>query len=228
MKTCTGVSETTGRKAHNFVVSSLDGRTHVSLPPLLDCNTIPDDRSEIPTPDIVQYFPHLAPIAGKIPPVEPDVAIMLLLGRDVFSVHKAREQYNGPHNTPYAQRLDLGWVTVGERCLNGVHKQTKVNVYKTNLLPNGRSSFFEPCTNAIKVKETFVMLRQKTNAFSDFETASLRQTDTLGVDVFQRSADDDKPGLSIEDRKFVEIMDKEMYIDNDNHWVAPLPFRALN
>lgn len=152
MKTFAGVSETTGRKAHNFVVSSLDRQTHIPLPPLLECNALPDDRSEIPTPDIVQHFPHLAPIAGKIPPLEPDTPILLLLGRDILSVHKVHEQYNGPHNTPYTQRLDLGWVIVGEICLGGVHKQTKVNVYKTNVLPNNHTSFLEPYASALQVK----------------------------------------------------------------------------
>ncbi|KAI4872546.1 hypothetical protein NFI96_025158, partial [Prochilodus magdalenae] len=86
------------------------GKAHVALPPLLECNTVPDEHAEIPTPDTVQLFPHLAPVAGKIPPIEEDMPILLLLGRGVLTVHKACEQYNGPHNTPYAQRLDLGWV----------------------------------------------------------------------------------------------------------------------
>lgn len=68
LKTCAGISEATGRKAHNFVVVSLDGQFHVALFSLLECNAMPDDRSEIPTPEIVPYFPHLAPAAGKIPP----------------------------------------------------------------------------------------------------------------------------------------------------------------
>lgn len=225
LKTCAGISEAAGRKAQNFVVASLDGQTRVALPPLLECNTMPDDRSEIPTPDIVQYFPHLAPIAGKIPPLEPDTPILLLLGRDVLSVHKVREQYNGPQNTPYAQRLDLGWVIVGEICLGGAHRQTKVNVYKTNVLQNGRTSFLEPCTSVIHVKETFTLPKLQTIAFSDTEATPLKQTDCLGVNVFQRSPDDDRPSLSIEDKMFLEIMDKEVYLDNDNHWVAPLPFR---
>ncbi|KAK7901877.1 hypothetical protein WMY93_018646 [Mugilogobius chulae] len=168
LKTCAGTSEATGRKAHNFVVASLDGQTQVTLPPLLECNTMPDDRSEIPTPDIVQHFPHLAPIAGKIPPLEPDTPILLLLGRDVLSVHKVREQYNGPHNTPL------------------------------------------PKPQAI--------------AYSEVETP-LKQTDCLGLNVFQITPEDNKPAMSIEDKMFLELMDKEVYMDNDNHWVAPLPFR---
>ncbi|KAL6457432.1 hypothetical protein MHYP_G00343950 [Metynnis hypsauchen] len=228
LRTCAGIKEATGRKAHNFVVSSLDGKTRVLLPPLLECNTMPDDRSEIPTPDIVQHFPHLAPVAGEIPPIEPETPILLLLGRDVLSVHKVREQYNGPHNTPYAQRLDLGWVIVGEVCLGGVHKRTKVNVYKTNVLNNGRTSFLEPCLSTIHVKEKFsAPIQQTTDHASDIiQTAPLKLTDNLGLNVFQRNPDDDKTALSIEHKIFLEIMDREVYMDDDNHWVAPLPFRT--
>ncbi|KAK7919305.1 hypothetical protein WMY93_010589 [Mugilogobius chulae] len=37
--------------------------------------------------------------------------------------------------------------------------------------------------------------------------------------------EDNKPAMSIEDKMFLELMDNEVYMDDDNHWVAPLPFR---
>ncbi|CAC5398316.1 unnamed protein product [Mytilus coruscus] len=38
--------------------------------------------------------------------------------------------------------------------------------------------------------------------------------------------DDDKPSLSIEDRRFLELMDTEMKRDDNSHnWAAPLPFK---
>lgn len=141
------------RKVNGFSVESLDGKTVVALPPLIECNTLPDDRSEIPTPEIAMCFPHLTAVSDKIPPLDSCAPILLLLGRDILSVHKVREQRNGPLNTPYAQRLDLGWVIVGEVCLNGTHCQSSVNAYKTNILPNGRTSFFSPCTKGFNVIE---------------------------------------------------------------------------
>lgn len=41
---------------------------------------------------------------------------MLLLSRDIIRVHKVWK-LNGPHDVPYAQKLDLGWVIVGDVCL---------------------------------------------------------------------------------------------------------------
>lgn len=57
------------------------------------------------------------PIAHLIPELDPDAQILLLLGQDVLQVHKVRYQFNGPNNTPYAPKLDLGWVVIGEVCL---------------------------------------------------------------------------------------------------------------
>lgn len=37
--------------------------------------------------------------------------------------------------------------------------------------------------------------------------------------------DDDKPGLSVEDKEFLAIMDKEFCRDNNGQWVAPFSFR---
>lgn len=151
LRTCAGASKTMGRKADNFIVCSLDGKTQVPLPTLLECNMLPEDCDEIPTPGIAQYFPHLKSMADKIPPYDARAPILLLLGRDILSVHKVREQYNGPGNTPYAQRLDLGWVNVGEVCMGGVHKSETANVCRTNILQNGRTSFFSPCSKGIQV-----------------------------------------------------------------------------
>ena len=230
LRTCSGTVETAGRKASNFTVESLNGETIVMLPTLIECNSMPDDKEEIPTPEITQLFPHLAPVADKIPPPDPSAQILLLLGRDVLSVHKVREQHNGPNNTPYAQRLDLGWVIVGEICLDGAHQPTDVNVYKTNILPNGRASYFTPCPKGIHVKEkaTSQSLQYLPDVlrYSGPSKGSSADTSCIGDSVFLRTADDEKTALSIEDKLFLDLMKKEVCLAEDNHWVAPLPFRS--
>lgn len=49
-------------------------------------------------------------------------------------------------------------------------------------------------------------------------------TDNLGSSVFDRSKDDNKLALSIDDKAFLAIMDAEVYQNKENSWVAPLPF----
>ncbi|XP_056377073.1 uncharacterized protein LOC130273782 isoform X1 [Hyla sarda] len=227
LKTCSGVVETTGRRASNYIIESLDGKTKVTLPTLIECDEIPNDRSEIPTPEVARHHPHLVRISDQIPALDPDAAIILLLGRDILRVHKVREQYNGPHNAPFAQRLDLGWVIVGEVCLDGLHKPEKVNVYRTHLLQNGRTSCLCPCTNSLHIKERLVNPTHHRSIQRCMEDlASTGDTDELGCKVFERTRDDDKLAPSVEDTLFLEIMDREVFRDKSGSWVAPLPFRS--
>lgn len=93
--------------AEGFQIESLDGSVVIPLPPLIECQEIPNNRSEIPTPSAVLHQSHLRPLAKLIPELEPKAEILLLLGRDVLRAHKVREQVKGPHHTPFAQRLDL-------------------------------------------------------------------------------------------------------------------------
>lgn len=85
----------------------MDGKVNIQLPSLLKCDSVPEDRTEIPSPEIAQHHPHLLPVVDKIQPVDHQAPILLLLGRDILRVHKVREQLNGPNNAPYAQKLDL-------------------------------------------------------------------------------------------------------------------------
>lgn len=59
LKTCSGVMETAGRRANNFVVESLDGKVSIALPALIECDMLPDDRTEIPTPETARHYTHL-------------------------------------------------------------------------------------------------------------------------------------------------------------------------
>lgn len=51
------------------------------------------------------------------------------------------------------------------------------------------------------------------------------EKDSLGEGVFQRTPSDDKPAMSMDDKAFLEIMDREVFMDDSNSWVVPLPFR---
>ena len=117
IKTCSGTTETTGRRASGFVVESVNGGVPLLLPTLTEYNLILGNRDDIPTPEAASYHPHLKMVAAEIPPLDPSAEILLLLGRYIIHVHKVCSQCNGPHNAPFAQRLDLGWVIVGDVCL---------------------------------------------------------------------------------------------------------------
>lgn len=96
------------------MVESPDGRCSLPLPTLIECDMLPDNRNEIPTPEAALYHSQLRDIAAEIPALDPQGDILLLLGRDVIQAHKALDQRNGPPNAPFAQKLPLGWVIVGD------------------------------------------------------------------------------------------------------------------
>ncbi|XP_053091228.1 uncharacterized protein LOC128318568 isoform X1 [Pangasianodon hypophthalmus] len=219
--TSAGVTEMSGRRAMDFIAHPLDGNLSVPLPTLIECNYIPENRSEIPTPEAAKHHPHLKSIAHLIPPLDPNAQILLLLGCDILQVHKVRDQRTGPQNAPYAQRLDLGWVVVGEVCLSAAHKPSTISVYRTNVLEDGRPSCFSPCLNKLYLKE-------KLTAQPSVKVSLLPQLapSPLATSVFERTKDDEKIAPSVEDRQFIQLMDKEMFMDDTNSWVAPLPFRS--
>ncbi|XP_059837241.1 uncharacterized protein LOC132400293 [Hypanus sabinus] len=205
--------ETQGRKAEGIQIESLDGKVVICLPPLLECNEIMNNRAEIPTPSAVLHQPHLHHIAKHIPELDPKAEILLLLGRDVIQVHKVRQQINGPLDAPFAQRLDLGWVVIGEVCLGDVHKPM-VDTLKTNVLESGRHSIFQPCTSSMYIKEA----QQGVNKREASD-------ESLGQSVFAQTKYDNKLAPSAQDVFFLKMMDTKVFRDEANNWVAPLPFR---
>lgn len=72
-----------------------------------------------------------------IPELDPNAHILMLFGQDIVRVHKIHQQISGSSNAPFAQKLDLGWVIVGNVCLGDVHQTTTVNAFCTNTTQRG-------------------------------------------------------------------------------------------
>lgn len=103
LKTCAGLIECSGRKANGYQIEASNGGINLALQTLIECDEIPNNRDEIPTPEAALHQPPLKHIASEIPALDPEAHILLLLGRDILRVHKVRKQINGPHNTPLAK-----------------------------------------------------------------------------------------------------------------------------
>lgn len=205
LSTCSGSSIVSGRRSHGFVISSLDGQTTFDLPTLIECDAIPNNRHEIPTREVAIYHPHLSKIADLIPPIDDSANILLLIGRDLLRAHHVLDQIRGTSSQPYAQQLPLGWVIIGEACLDGMHTPSSIDVMKTMICSQSEETpvgFFIPCDQKIHISECV-------------ENNS----------IFKRTSEDNRPSLSVEDRAFLKIMDNGMKKDSSGHWTAPLPFK---
>ena len=224
LKTCSGVKKTRGRRAQGLVLESLDKRVKYELPTVTECDEIPNNREEIPTPEIARAHPHLRQIADKIPRLDQQAEILLLVGRDIPPLHKVHQSINGPRNAPWGQQLDLGWVVLGNTCLDGAHKPDKISTLKTQVLHNGRPSAFLPCPNRFHLKHD-----TSPTSWEGQEATPLIDSpfeDGLGRTVFVRTHDGNKPGTSAEDRRFMRIMENGMVKDRNGSWEAPLPLRC--
>lgn len=198
LSSCSGNTTEYGRRCSNFIIESFDSSYTIDLPTLIECDQIPNIRDEIPSPKVAEAYSHLKDIAEFIPPVQESAEILLLIGRDLLPTHHVLEQRIGPMHAPFAQRLRLGWVIIGNICLGTAHQQNTISVMKTFTLKDGRTTLLEPCHNSIHVEENC---------------------------VFSRTSEDNLPGLSIDDKDFLHLMETEKYKAPDGSWTAPLPFR---
>lgn len=103
LTSCAGRQQMNGRRASGYFVSSIDESVTIELPIVAGWNDISDDRSEIPTRDVIRHQPHLRDL--PIPVLNPDAQIVLLIGRDLAEAHHFKDQRIEARNAPFAQRL---------------------------------------------------------------------------------------------------------------------------
>ena len=185
LKTCGGTKTISCRQTNDLTVESIDGSFRVHLPSVVECNNIPDNRHEIPTPEVAKNHPHLKELAQKIPKEDPNAPICLLIGRDIPELHHVKKQFVGPPRAPFGQLTALGWVIIGDVCLQNQHQ---ISTLKTSL---------ERCDNVHSLHE----------------------------EIFEKTPQDNVYAPSIDDRKFIEIMDTNFKMQPDGRWSAPLPFK---
>ena len=240
LSTCGGDREVRyGRRISGLVIRSIHGRTS-KLPTLIECDGIPQEKKEIPTPEIAREHPHLRSIAEEIPPLDKEVKIQLLIGRDTPELLKVRAFKNGPKGAPWAQKLALGWTISGQTCLDLTDRPIHIQVKRTRIVRNeivGTTSTDDlisynlPAHAAYTTANTgteyeIVRCPNTLNFQEDFTEA--HDAKFPGEGVYHETANDDVAGLSIDDRKFIEIMDKGIHKNEKGNWEMPLPFPSHN
>lgn len=112
-------------------------------------------------------------------------------------------------------------------CVGHAHKP-RVSAFKTHVLENGRPSYLSPCNNLIDLKEEVCHGGEQPSSLTNAcKSSPERVTEhRLGQNLFQTTENEYKVAQSIEDVAFLKIMDSEVYRDDKNNWVAPLPFKV--
>ncbi|CAG2227235.1 unnamed protein product [Mytilus edulis] len=190
-------------QADNEKPLAADGGEHSEDNVTVLCTTLVVTSGELPeiaTLEVASAYSHLHRISSYLPPLDPSIKVELLIGRDIPEIHHVQEQITGDKGEPFAQRLALGWVVIGEVCLGKVHAPNKISVRKTHVLNDGRCTTFPLCENNIKIRD-------------------------LKDDIFIRTTNDNKVGLSVEDRQFLSLMDTDFRKDDTGHCLFdPLGF----
>ena len=104
----------------------------VNLPELIECDNIPNNRNEIATPEDILQYQHLQELQKHILPIDGKCKILLLIGRDLIEAHHVLDQRLGPPKAPYAQKLNLGWIIVGEIRSDKQHVHLEHTTKETN------------------------------------------------------------------------------------------------
>lgn len=69
---------------------------------LVKCDSLPQDKSEIPASDMARSYPHLEKTDNEIPTLDEAAGIRLLIGRDTLELLKVRAFKNGTNGPPGA------------------------------------------------------------------------------------------------------------------------------
>ncbi len=151
--------------------------------------------------------------------------IELLIGRNAPELLKVRAFCNRPNGTPWAHKLAIGWTICGQACIDrqggpvhiGTHRtichdKPEPTCLQTDVNFNEESSSLReiihykstPCLNSLTVQESFSESKGHGN-------------------VYHTTDNDNESTMSIEDRRFVEIMMSQTHMNQAGHWEMPLP-----
>ena len=219
-----------GRRVEHLSLRSIDGK-EFTLPTLTESEHIPQDKKEIPTPEMARKFPHLASIANKIPPLDPDTDVHILIGRDAPELLKVRAFVNGPRNAPWAQKLLLGWTISGQLCLNLNNRSVHVHARRTHLERHTVHTRIERSKHSCSPREALKSeieyeIVPCPNHFVVKQLYSQQTQHSLANDVYHVTPEDNEASLSVEDRRFLKIMEGGIHKNCHGNWEMPLPFKS--
>ena len=196
-------------------VRAYDGNVTLPLPPMYTRDIMPANRSHIPTPDMARKWPHLHPIADKIPPLM-DCKVGLLIGYNCSSALAPREVIPPESfSQPYGQRTDLGWGIVGivdptELEEDGIGVSHRILTRQAHTPLDARPPNSQMVVSSSSLKESKQVTPQEivqwmAMDFNDQESGST---------------------LSQDDRRFLKIVGDGITQRPDKHYEMPLPFRS--
>lgn len=93
------------------------------------------------------------------------------------------------------------------------------------MLSDGLTSLFDPCTNSLHIKEKLkASVHRHHSPMANKVKDLFDEKDSEGDGIFQQMPHNEGPAMSVEGKVLLEMMDREVHMDNSNSWIVPLPF----
>lgn len=189
-------------RVQHLMVRGFHGTTKIPLSVAYTQGTIPANRRHIPTPEIARQWPYLQRIADDLVPLQ-SCEVGLLIGYDCSRALVPRQVVPPRGDGPYGQRTDLGWGIIGICDTQTAQDDTIGLSHHMICRATSGHSVFVHRTQTKEILSTPLKILEQ-----DF--ADIRP-------------DDD--GLSQDDRKFLDHMNRSIIQNDDGHYEMPLPLR---
>ncbi|XP_041472654.1 uncharacterized protein LOC121421920 [Lytechinus variegatus] len=191
-----------------FKVQDLELQDHkrqniVRLPAAFTRDDIPATRSQIPKTQIAERWPHLIRVAEEMMPYDQTVEVSLLIGTDCPSAIRPREIIAGGEAEPYGQKSLLGWGVVGRICKDPI-ESSSASCHKI------AAELYQNLAFPTKAKELLIEDKVIKALETDFKH------------------DNSKEPMSIEDHRFLHLLEEGIVKRQDGHYEMPLPLKTDN
>ncbi|XP_050404672.1 uncharacterized protein LOC126820632 [Patella vulgata] len=201
------------RKVSGLMVRGYDNLLKIPLPSVYTRESIPVNRSHIPTPEMARQWPHLVKISDELVPLK-DVDAGLLIGYDCARALAPREVIPPVGDGPFAQRTDLGWGIVG------VIDPSPSDI---DFIGVSHTTLAYPVpsvtTNSSTPDHVYISLRSEVNEIIDLNNLQRM----FEIDFIENKSD--QTSYSREEKKFLDLMSDKIHVTADGHYEMPLPFK---
>ena len=194
-----------------LMVERPDRRTQVQLPKAYARDIIPSRKDQIPTPTVADNWQHLKKIRDKIPPLDKNLDVGILIGSNCPKAIKPKEVIAGKGEDPYAVRTLLGWCIVGPASLS----ETPLDVDGVAMCNRIIAHENTPETSHVSF-----ILKDKTK-----EVLNLCYVRQMFEMDFAENKDLAQQSLSKEDKRFLNITETHIHRRDDGHYELPLPLK---
>ena len=208
LSTMHGRKVITVTRIDGLIVERPDRRAQVELPKAYARDIIPSRKDQITTPAVADKWQHLKKIRDKIPPLDENLDVGILIGSNCPKAIKPKEVIAGKSEDPYAVRTLLGWSIVGPA------SRSETPLDEDGVVTCNRIIAHE---NTPETSHVSFILEDKTKeVINPSYVKQMLETD------FAEAKDLTPQGLSKEDRRFLNIAETHIHRRDDGHYELPL------